>query len=183
MNKLRRLYNQNRELVIITVVVIAFVIIIIQVLNSIVKKQNENKRNLIANEESRSVIENNTTISPSNVSKITGDTVKSNVSDKEIIEKFVTCCNEKDIESAYSMLSDECRERIYTSKERFNSLYIDRIFSIYRMYTLENWFDTNDYTTYYIKYTEDVMASGDLNSTNNMSDYITVTKERKAKYQ
>ena len=49
MNKLIRLYNQNRGLILMIVIVLALIIIIIQVLNSLVKSQKTSK--IITNEQ------------------------------------------------------------------------------------------------------------------------------------
>lgn len=115
-------------------------------------------------------------------SAITGEKVKNLESDTEIIKQFVKYCNEGEIEKAYDMLSPDCKIRIYPSLERFKSLYYDRIFKIYRMYTIENWYETREFSTYYIKYTEDVLASGNINSSDNLGDYITVVRNQDKKY-
>lgn len=112
-------------------------------------------------------------------SAITGERVKNLESDKAIIKQFVEYCNEGKIEEAYGMLSLEAKTRIYPSLERFKIVYYDRIFKIKRMYTLENWYDTRTFSTYYIKYTEDVLASGNVNSSNNIGDYITIVRNRR----
>lgn len=112
-------------------------------------------------------------------SAITGEKVKNLEKDKEVIKKFVEYCNEGKTEEAYGMISPDAKIRIYPSLERFKTVYYDRIFKIKRMYTLENWYDTRAFSTYYIKYTEDVLASGNVNSSNNIGDYITVVKNRR----
>lgn len=159
MNKLIRLYNQNRALFIAIIGIIALIIIIIQVLNSIVKQQNEANTNKIANDRNSSTNNQSTTISESNVSAVTGEEVINNKQKTEVIKEFVKCCNEGEIEKAYNMLTDECKTRVYPSLERFKTGYYDRIFKINRMYTLENWYTSGNLDTYYIRYTEDVLAS------------------------
>lgn len=182
MNKLIRLYNQNRALVFAVIAVIALIIIILQVLNSLVKTNNEAKKANIANDRNSSTNVGSTTISPSNISVITGEKVNTNEEDKEIIKEFVDYCNKKDIQRAYAMLSEECKERIYPTIEKFKSGYVDRIFKIDRMYTLENWHVSSSLNTYYVRYIEDILASGNANSSNNMSDYITTQRTNNAIY-
>ena len=109
--------------------------------------------------ENSSTVDNSTTISSGNTSVITGEEVKTNEQSKNTIKKFVEYCNNKEIEKAYSMLSEDCKKLIYSDIEKFKINYIDRIFYIYRLYTLENWFETLSLKTYYIKYTEDILAS------------------------
>lgn len=177
MNKLIRLYNQNRGLVIAIIIVIALIIIVIQTLNSLIKQENEAKRHM--NGVNSSTNTPSTTISQSNVSHITGQTVTNGKTSEETIKQFVKYCNEGDINSAYDMLSNDCKRILFPSLEHFKSSYIDRIFKINRMYTLENWYSSGSFNTYYIKYTEDILASGNVESNNNTSDYITVTGENK----
>lgn len=182
MNKLIRLYNQNRALVFAIIVVIALIIIIIQVLNSLVKNDNEQRKANIESDKNSSTNMKSTTISPSNVSVITGKKVNTNEEDKEIIKEFIEYCNKKDIKRAYDMISSDCKERVYPTIEKFEMGYIDRIFSIDRMYTLENWYTSSTLSTYYVKYIEDILASGNANSKNNISDYITVSRTNDAIY-
>jgi len=154
--KLTRIYNQNRAFIIAGVFIIALIIVIIQMLNGYVKEQQEMAKNRVENS---STVDNSTTISSGNTSVITGEEVKTNEQSKNTIKKFVEYCNNKEIEKAYSMLSEDCKKLIYSDIEKFKTNYIDRIFYIYRLYTLENWFETLSLKTYYIKYTEDILAS------------------------
>lgn len=156
MNKLIRMYNQNRGFIIAGVFIIALIIVIIQMLNSHVKEQQETARNMINNS---STVNNSTTINSGNTSVITGKEVRTNEQSKETIKEFVGYCNNKEINKAYDMLSEDCKKLVYSDIEKFKTNYIDRIFYIYRLYTLENWFETNELKTYYIKYTEDILAS------------------------
>lgn len=182
MNKLIRLFNQNRRAVVVIIFIIALIIAIIQILNSDIKEKKEQslKNNL---NNINSSTNNSTTISKDNVSVITGETVKSNISDTEIIKQFVEKCNKKDIEKAYNMLTDDCKSLMFQDTNKFKTGYIDRIFYIERLYTLENWFQNANLNTYYIKYIEDILATGNVASNNNVGDYITVTKERKNKHK
>lgn len=175
MDKLIRIYNQNRAVIIAVIVVIALIIILIQTLNSLVKEEQETKRQSIANEENSSTSQS-TTILGKDTSSITGEKDVNNKQNTDIIKLFVKHCNEGKVEEAYNMLTDECKAQVYPSLERFKTLYYDRIFKINRMYTLENWYVSGNLATYYIKYTEDVLASGNVNSMDNRGDYITVTR-------
>lgn len=174
MSKLIRLYNQNRAVIFVVIIAIAFLIIIIQTLNGLVKKDQETKRQNIANEGNSSTSQS-TTIPPKDTSTITGEKDVNNKQNTDIIKLFVKHCNEGKVEEAYNMLTDECKAQIYPSLERFKTMYYDKIFKINRMYTLENWYVSGNLATYYIKYTEDVLASGNVNSQDNRGDYITVT--------
>lgn len=171
MNKLFRLYNQNRILILTTFIVIALIIIVIQILNSILSQKRE-KDSL--NKGNNANIAG--AISKNNTSVITGKKVENNNEKIDVIKEFVKYCNEGKIENAYNMLTEDCKQRIYPSMRDFKEGYYDKIFYINRMYTLENWFARNNLYTYYINYTEDVLASGNIDSSDKKGDYITVTK-------
>ena len=176
MNKLVRFYNQNRGFILIIMAVIALIIIIIQVLNSLVEQKNTAKLQNIENNVNSSTDINSATISKNNNSMITGEEVKNSKASEDTIKQFVKYCNEGKVSLAYDMLTDDCKSLIYPSLERFKAGYVDRIFKINRMYTLENWYSRGNFNTYYIKYTEDILASGNVNSSDNVGDYITVIK-------
>lgn len=172
MNKIIRTYNQNRALFISIIIVVALIFIIIQVLNSIVKKQSDEAKKTI---NTNTQIEQNT-ISDETTSIITGEKVQNSETNLSIIKKFVERCNEGKIDEAYNMLSQVCKSTLYPSLERFKTVYYDRIFNIERMYTLKNWYSSADFDTYKITYTEDVLATGNVESKNNIGDYITVDR-------
>lgn len=178
MHKLIKLYNENRFVIIVIIIMIALGIIVLQTLNKLAEEERKAKLENIAKETNSSTSSQSTTISDGNTSAITGQKVKNSIANTEIIKQFVKYCNEGQVENAYNMLTDDCKERIYPSLERFKTMYYEKIFKINRMYTLENWYEEGNSATYYIKYTEDVMASGNTESKNNMSDYITVTKQQ-----
>lgn len=178
MHKLIKLYNENRFVIIVIIIMIALGIIVLQTLNKLAGEERKAKLENIAKETNSSTSSQSTTISDGNTSAITGQKVKNSIANTEIIKQFVKYCNEGQVENAYNMLTDDCKERIYPSLERFKTIYYEKIFKINRMYTLENWYEEGNSATYYIKYTEDVMASGNTESKNNMSDYITVTKQQ-----
>lgn len=176
MHKFLRWYNQNREIFFIGLAIIVFIFIIIQVLNAIVGRRNEGIRNSLASENSST--NSSTAISEPSTSVITGETMSAEETNTvtDVIRIFVEYCNNGDIENAYNMLTDECKTLIYPSIEQFTQNYYERIFYMNRMYSLENWYTSGNLYIYYIKYTEDVLASGDLNSEDNKGDYITVVR-------
>lgn len=163
MHKLISLYNQNRAVFWVIVIIIALILIVIQTLNSMVKQGNEDtKSQMLQNALNQANTTQNQTIQnkvQGEKSISTGEKVVNAKSNEELIKEFVKCCNEGDVESAYNMLTDECKEVLYPSLERFKKGYVDRIFYITRLYGLENWYSTSKYDTYYVKYTENVLAS------------------------
>lgn len=175
MHKLLRIYNQNRGLIVAIVGTIALIIVIIQILNNLVGQDREARRENILN--NTPVPTDSTAIHQNTTSVLTGEKVQNIGQDTEVIKEFVEYCNDGEIEKAYSMLTADCRARIYPSLEYFKKVYYDRIFTSKRMYKLENWYSTRNFTTYYIRYTEDVLSSGNVSAESNQGDYITVVNK------
>ena len=93
-------------------------------------------------------------------------------SDLDIINKFMEYCNEGSIEKAYNLLSDDCKEVLFETKEDFKDNYYDSIFNKEtKLYTVENWTSN----TYKVNISNNILATGKI--TNNFMDYFTVVKE------
>ena len=172
MYKLIRFYNQNRKKIFKIILIIVFIFAIIQLLNyfSKISKENVDMKNV-------NIVNNfNNTHQElvSNKSVITGERVSENKlkSDLDIINKFMEYCNEGSIEKAYNLLSDDCKEVLFETKEDFKDNYYDSIFNKEtKLYTVENWTSN----TYKVNISNNILATGKI--TNNFMDYFTVVKE------
>ena len=112
MYKLIRFYNQNRKIIIRTILIIAFIICLIQLLNYFAKSNNKSKtnntiknENIVQNEVKEKLI--------SNTSAISGEKISETklIDDGTVIKNFMDYCNSKDIEKAYDeMEADNFRE-------------------------------------------------------------------------
>ena len=122
MLKLRRWYNQNRKTIWKVTGFIVFLIALIQLLNHISRSNNESANNVnVSNTVNREYTDltletdksalNNQKISPGQSDDI------------EIINNFFKYCNEKDINKAYELLTDECKEEMYPSIDVFQQAY------------------------------------------------------------
>ena len=176
MHRLFSWYNQNRLQVIIVALLIAFIFVILRVLNGFAEKEFEQKKSESSLRNNSINVEQSTIASRVNQSVLTGEKISEQTSNsnQKVIKQFIKYCNDVKVEDAYAMLSDECKEAMYPTLEDFVKNYYLNIFYITRIYSLENWFQDLHSYTYYIKYTEDVMATGNVNSKDNRSDYITV---------
>lgn len=180
--KLRLYYYNNKKMIWIVIGMVIFVIVIIQLLNYIVKNRNEeilSNTNLNVN----SSVESNETYLPSTTSSVISN---SNVSerdleeDTDIIEEFVNYGNSKDVEGAYNLLSQDCKDEMFSTSDRFYNNYFKDVFSEKRSYDLETWDSSGSRTTYRIKYLNNVMATGTVNE-EFIEDYITVVEENNEK--
>lgn len=172
MYNLIRFFNQNRRKIIIIILFIVFLLGIIQLLNYFAKK--ENNTNNTKNESiSENLIIKNEVVSQKSAISGTNISTKSLKKDTDVIGKFIEYCNSKNIEGAYSLLTDECKEVMFPSIEDFNRVYYAHIFNNQtRSYTVENWISS----TYKIEYSNDILSTGKIDNDIGLLDYMTVVK-------
>lgn len=174
MYKIIRFYNQNRKQIIRVIAIITFIIVLIQMLNYIYKNKTDNNNQNYISENTNSNIGNLGTI-VSNKSAITDTKINSEKlkDDVTIINEFIESCNERNIEKAYNLLSDECKEEMYPTENEFYDNYYMTIFNNNKLeYSVENWIED----TYEVKFIEDMLATGKI-SEENKQDYITIVEE------
>ena len=172
MYNLIRFFNQNRRKIIIIILFIVFLLGIIQLLNYFAKKENtaNNSKNESITENvaiKNEVVSSKSAISGANVS------TKNLKRDTEVISKFVEYCNSKNVDGAYSLLTEECKEVMFPSIEDFNRVYYTHIFNNQtRSYTVENWIGN----TYKVEYSNDILSTGKIDNDMGLLDYMTVVK-------
>lgn len=175
MRKLIKYFNQNRKKILLIVLIIVFLIILVRVLNYIVRTNIQEERNNISNVQ----INKDTSIPDEAI--ISGEEISEEEAkeDKEIIEGFVQACNEKDYAKAYNMLTDDCKNIVFSgSMDSFVSDYCDLIFQTSKTYQLEGWISKVQGMTYKVTYLEDnILATGGILDGLNYTDYITITNE------
>lgn len=177
MYKFFRWYNQNRTQILIVIAIAILCFIVLQIVNSLVAMNNEKQRNNLLSQ--NTYVDKTENPSPTNTSVLTGEKIQDSQdsTNKNLINQFVEYCNNNQIQEAYDMLSAECKELLYPNINVFNQAYVQSIFYIKRMYSMQNWYIGSNIYTYYIKYTEDIMATGNVNSDENKGDYITIIKK------
>src|SRR5699024_659575 len=108
MNRFIRYFNQNRVRIIIAILIVAFIIILIQALNYILRQSRTdvNYENSVIEDTSR----------PSE-SVITGESLPEETTDNNmnIINQFVDYCNNRDYENAYNLLSQDCKDQLFST--------------------------------------------------------------------
>ena len=94
--------------------------------------------------------------------------------EKDIIDIFVDYCNTRDIESAYNMLSTDCKQELYPSIEVFRDNYVYTNFdSAYKMARKMEVIGNSVKVELYV----DALATGVLDGSHIYSQYITVVTE------
>lgn len=173
MNNIVRKFNQNRKMICLYIFIFVCIIIGIQVVNYVIKKQNENKSNETNNIQNISSYEKRT-------STLTEKTVNEKINDKniEIIDKFIKLCNEKKPEEAYSLISDDCKKQKFPSKDDFIKNYYESFFDTEKKYEYEIWINKGTNYTYKIKlYNDNLMQTGGK-ETSYIEEYYTIKQDK-----
>ena len=185
LRKIRLFYHNNKQKILITIGIVIFVLAIIQIINAILRNNREEELSNKNNESSiiSSGSSKNETYLPSRTDSIISDSKvpKDRLEeDTKVIESFVNFGNANDLEGAYNLLSQDCKDEMFQTIDRFYEFYFKNIFNEKRSYDLENWDSTGNRTTYRIKYQNDIMATGMINE-EFIEDYITVIEENDEK--
>lgn len=170
MNSWKRFYNMYRKDIFKIVFIVLCIIICIRVANEAAKnKNNQRLNNLISSNVTKSETDKSfSIISDQSVPNKEYETVKN------VISEFMEACNSKDIDKAYDLLSEDCKDELFQSKEYFQKAYIDKVFNTRKDYTLQAWINN----TYKVKIYEDMLASGKtLSDLNVLEDYYTIVIE------
>ena len=173
MNKLIRLYNQNRRKFWTIIILIIFVFGIIKTLDYIAKVNNEKEnKNSYLNNNTLNTIE--TTNKP-NKSAISNTSVIESTYNRQngLISNFVNYCNSKDLENAYNLISQDCKEELFPNIRDFKENYYDNIFKTKKQYNIQNWSGS----IYIIRYTEDMLSTGKTNNNAAVQDFIKIISE------
>ena len=172
MNRIIRYFNQNRKKVYISLIIIVFLFGLLQLLNVMAKNKKEEEKDTSGINE---IMQNNKSI-VSNKSAVSGTSIseKKLKKDTDVIDNFFKYCNEGNIENAYNLLTDECKEEMYPTIDEFKRIYYNDLFSEgKRTYTIENWFGD----TYQVRMTGDILSTGKIDGNQTKQDYVTIVEK------
>lgn len=172
MNKIIRMWNQNRKKIIIIALGVVFIFAIIQVLNQVAKEENQKKAN--NNVSSVQNYQKLPTTSSRTGEVVSEEKTKTNVN---IIENFVQACNNADTKKAYDLLTDECKNTLFPTEQEFIDNYYNLIFKTKKTIDIENYKNSSKTNTYIVTFYEDSISTGNVSSSQNYGDYITVDKD------
>lgn len=181
MLKIFRLYNQNRRIVWLALIIAIFCIAIINLINYAYQEQAQKDMEKMAQEweESQTEKENNANIVDYDKAAqplTSGESVPSNIRDEvqNTLEHFVQCVCSGQLQEAYRFLTEECKAIRYPSVESFESYskYIKD-----KIYDFQLWSSNNNIYVYQVKFLDDMLSTGRDTSQNYFQDYITVIKK------
>lgn len=173
--------EKNKKTIIYVTFIVIFVFLGIRGLNSYYKKQEIIKDKQYQTDSQ----DNNQDNVESEITENTNDNIVAySTETKSIpktIEAFVYYCNTKDVESAYKMLTDECKNAMFPTVDDFKQIYVDYIFDINRTYKLDKWIAETDKVIYLITLYGDILATG--NTEDVVQDYYTIIKQENGVYR
>ena len=172
-------YNRNRRKLGIAVISI---IVIGSIVWRLINAVNVDRNYSIQQKNGSNADENpfNEITMQSQKSAITGKKITTESKAISVIDKFVSLCNSGNINEAYNLLSDECREEVYPQITAFQKKYYNTIFGKgKRNVSIENWIDN----IFMVKYYEDVLATGNVSDKNTVLDYITIKTDKEGQYK
>lgn len=171
-----RYYNQNRKKIGRILIIICSAFILLQVVNYIYRHNLEKMATEKSHRQETLEINTNTTKLTNNKSTVTGEDISNNQlkNATTTIDNFLSYCNNKELQKAYDLLTDECKMQMYNNLEVFEQAYYNEVFhGEVKNCTVENWINN----TYKIKITGDILSIGKVNKDGYVKqDYVTVQK-------
>lgn len=159
-----RAYNQNRKTILIIILVIVAVIILLQLLNYLTKKNIENK------EVSNTTVENKY---GKNYEAVTGERKEDATysTQTNVIKNFLDACVNGDTETAYNLISDDCKNALYPSINDFIDGYYNINFRDKKIsYNYQVWSGN----TYKIEFRENILSTGMYSDSAYKEEYYTL---------
>lgn len=177
MRNILHFYYQNRKKIWMIILIIVIIIGLIRLANYIVGHKSHNPDNTYQNGNTIKDINGNSStnaIISSNNSLVDGGQISSSTlkTAKDTIESFINYCNNGEVEQAYNLLTDECKEELYPTLEIFRENYWKGFFEKQRICVIENWIGN----TYKVTITEDMLTTGNSINKNSYIDYVTIVR-------
>lgn len=147
---IRRIIDKNAKLIWYLAIIIVFIFIAIRSLNSYYEQDEEKKKK----EAAENAIKNETQVSTPIDFSVESDSVQ------EAMASFVNYCNNRELENAYKMLTEECKTEMFPRIEDFDKIYVQKIFNIKRQYELTRWSTVENRITYLVSFYGDILATG-----------------------
>lgn len=107
-------------------------------------------------------------------SAISRENITNTQKEISVIDNFMSYCNSKELDKAYSLISDDCKKELYPKLKDFQNGYYKTYFNGQsKLIKTENWING----IYKIDIGENALATGRYSSSSNLQDYITLTKD------
>lgn len=166
-------FNRKNKMIFSVILGIIALILILQFLNNKAKKENNTEQ--IQNNVNETKVSESVNLNDSNT-VLTGDKISdTQKTTLNKISEFINYCNEKDIDKAYDMLSDNCKNQLYPEKSVFEEAYYKKVFNgKTRRANIENWVNN----IYKVSIEDDYLSTGKYTRGNGIQDYITIVGDK-----
>jgi len=168
---IKRIIDKNGKLIWYIGLIIIFVLLAIKSLNSYYEVQEQKKQ--------AEMSENILNSDPNKNEIIDYSTESTTV--KKTIASFVNYCNKRELENAYKMLTDECKNAMFPSIEYFEKLYINNIYNVERTFEVAKWATDGNKSIFLVTLYGDILATGKTD--NYIQEYYTFVKNDKGMYK
>ena len=82
---------------------------------------------------------------------------------EQLIQKYIEACNQKDYETAYQLLTDDCKKNAFSDNIENFEEYVDSIFDTKKIYNIQDFSNKDNTYIYTVTILNDIMASGMTN--------------------
>lgn len=172
---IKRIIDKNNKLIGYVALIILFILFGIKSLNSYYEKSEERKKTEIINNET-----NKTTQSTTETTQVTNSVESDSI--EKTLSSFVNYCNNREIENAYKMLTDECKNAMFPTIDYFETTYLDKIYQVKRTYEKVKWSTDENKTTYLVKLYGELLSTGGTDN-NYTEDYYTFVENDNGTYK
>ena len=173
---IKRTIDKNYKLIWYIAAIIVFILFIIKTLNAYYEEDAEKKLEAIETAKNEVSIE-----SSQDPETIPDYYNTESDSIEKTMRSFVKYCNNREIESAYKMLTEECKQAMFPTKEDFEKIYINNIYNVKREYDIVKWATEDNKTIYHVTLYGDILSSGSAD--NYTQEYYTFVQDENGNYK
>ncbi|MBP3502118.1 MAG: hypothetical protein J6K42_01365 [Clostridia bacterium] len=172
-------FKDNRTKLIIILVIIGLIVVFIKSMDKYLLEERSNSSSsnyttaITKKEDNQLEIETMPVSNNSDTNNVKFKDSSINNAEKAV-SVFAYYCNNGQIEYAYNMLTDDCKELLYPTQEQFYKNYYQRIFSDEKQCNYTKYADKEN--IYRIIFESDPLTTGKVNSDDNVIEYITAVE-------
>lgn len=169
-SRIRQYLSKNTYKILFGVIGIILLLLILKNMSDIVRKQEEDKKTQVETQQNTSNVykPQETVISGANIAK------EQQEKNSNIINTFVEYCNNGEIEKAYNLLTEECKQQMYPTINSFKENYVHKKFKTRKQVDMQSYYNDR-VNTYKVRLVEDILSTGNASMENAVEEYITIT--------
>lgn len=169
---IKRTIDRNYKLIGFIIIGVIFILLFIKGLNKMYeydekKLQKENIEQNAQNSQNAEQVENIYTTESNSI--------------EQTMKSFVNYCNQKELENAYKMLTDECKNAMFSTIGDFERIYINNVYNVPREYQMIQWHTDENKYTYQVRLYGDILALGTSNSY--LEEFYTFIEDNNGNYK